>query len=415
MLYKTVEIIILLILSAFFSSSETAFTSLSIIQIESLAAKKGRRGCLVKKLLKKPEHLLITILTGNNLVNISLTAITTELTIEIFGSAFIGIMTGLLTLTVLIFGEVVPKNFAIAHNESIAAASAPLIKVFMVVLRPVVFLIDSISSIFIRFLGGRKKDRISMDSILLLMRYAEAKGVVEDYENDMVHGVFRLAQQNISSIMTHRTNVFSIEAGSIVYDSEAAVIKSGYSRIPVYENEPENITGIVYVKDLFRKSREERKRIKLKDLAMPPVFVSENKKVGEILFLMKKKKRKLAVVLDEYSGLSGIVTMEDILEEVVGELYDENEVRLSEKIVKRSDNEFFIMGDTPISMINDRIGTDIPAGRLSQTIGGYIVNELGKIPKSNEKVKFHGGNLTVYSATARRVESVILQLKKISD
>ncbi len=249
-------------------------------------------------------------------------------------------MTGVLTLTVLIFGEVVPKNFAITHNEAIAASSAPLIKVFMIVLRPVVFLIDSISSLFIRFLGGRKKDRISMDSILLLMRYAEAKGVVEDYENDMVHGVFRLAQQNISSIMTHRTNVFSIEASSIVYDSETAIIKSGYSRIPVYENEPENITGIVYVKDLFKKTREERKKIKLKDLAMPPVFVSENKKVGEILFLMKKKKRKLAVVLDEYSGLSGIATMEDILEEVVGELYDENEVRLSEKIVKRSENVF---------------------------------------------------------------------------
>ena len=412
MLCKTVEIVILLILSAFFSSSETAFTSLSVIQIETLAGKKGRRGRLVKKLLKKPEHLLITILTGNNLVNISITAITTELTIEIFGSHFIGIMTGILTLTILVFGEVIPKNFAIAHNEFIATYSAPFIKGCMIILRPVVFLIDSISSLFIRFIGRKKKDRISMDSILLLIRYAEARGIVEDYENDMVHGVFRLAQQNISSIMTHRTKVFSLEAGCTASETESAIIKSGFSRIPVYENEPENITGIIYVKDLFKEAKNDGNEIRLRDISTPPVFVSENKKVGEILFLMKKEKKKLAVVLDEYSGLSGIVTMEDILEEVVGELYDENEVRLTEKIVKRSENEYFIMGNTPISMINDRIGTDIPAGRLSQTIGGYIVNELGKIPVGNEKVDFPGGDLLVYSATSRRVESVILRLKK---
>ena len=238
MIYRAVEIVILLILSAFFSSSETAFTSLSVIQIETLSEKKGRRGRLVKKLLNTQEHLLITLLTGNNLVNISLTAITTEMTIKLFGNTYIGIMTGILTLIVLIFGEVVPKNFAIIHNEFIAIHSASLVHVFMVILRPVVLLLDWISSMFIRLIGRKRKDRISMDSILLLMRYAEARGIVEDYENDMVHGVFRLAQQNISSIMTHRTNVFSLEADSIAYDSENEIIKSGYSRIPVYENEP---------------------------------------------------------------------------------------------------------------------------------------------------------------------------------
>ncbi len=411
MFFKAAEIVILLLLSAFFSSTETAFTSLSVIQIETLAEKRGARGRLVKSLLKKPEYLLITILTGNNLVNISLTAITTELTIEFFGNTFIGIMTGILTLIILVFGEVIPKNFAIVHNEFISIYSAPFIKGIMIILRPVVLFINSISHLFIRlFAGSRKKDRISMDSILLLIRYAEAKGIVEDYEKDMVHGVFRLAQQNISSIMTHRTKVFSLEAGSTASEAEAAITKSGFSRIPVYENEPENITGIVYVKDLFKDTRKKNKEIRLKDVATPPIFVSENKKIGEILFLMKKKKRKLAVVLDEYSGLSGIVTMEDILEEVVGELYDENEVRLTEKIVKRNDNEYFIMGDTPISMINDRIGTDISAGRLSQTIGGYIVNKLGKIPHGNEKVDFPGGDLLVYSASSRRVESVILKI-----
>jgi CBS domain containing-hemolysin-like protein len=412
MFYKTVEIVILLILSAFFSSAETAFTSLSVVQIETLAQKKGRRGRLVKKLLKKPEYLLTTILTGNNLVNISLTAITTELTIELFGSTFIGIMTGCLTLVVLIFGEVIPKNLAIAHNEFISSLSAPLIKLFMVVLRPFVYLISSISSVFTRFIGVKKRDRISMDSILLLIRYAEAKGVVEDYENDMVHGVFRLAQQNITSIMTHRTEVFSLDANSTISETESLILDSGFSRIPIYENEIENITGIIYVKDFFKVSSKmpDGKDIRLKDISIPPIFVLVSKKVGEILFLMKKEKRKMAVVLDEYSGLSGLVTMEDILEEVVGELYDENEERLTEKIVKRHDNEYFILGNTPISMVNDKIGTDIPIGRLSQTLGGYIVNELGRIPAGNERVEIPGGELIVYSVSSRKVNSVILRL-----
>ena len=210
MVFKYITVIILLLLSAFFSSSETAFTSLSISQIESLAARKGARGRLVKKLLKKPEHLLTTILTGNNLVNISLTAITTEVTIKLFGNSFIGIMTGVLTLTVLIFGEVIPKNLAIAYNEQISVFSAPVIKGFMVILRPFVNFISWVSTLVTSLIGVRPKDRISMDSILLLIRYAEAKGVVEDYENDMVHGVFRLAQQNIVSIMTHRTDVSAL-------------------------------------------------------------------------------------------------------------------------------------------------------------------------------------------------------------
>ncbi len=412
MVFKYITVIILLLLSAFFSSSETAFTSLSISQIESLAARKGARGRLVKKLLKKPEHLLTTILTGNNLVNISLTAITTEVTIKLFGNSFIGIMTGVLTLTVLIFGEVIPKNLAIAYNEQISVFSAPVIKGFMVILRPFVNFISWVSTLVTSLIGVRPKDRISMDSILLLIRYAEAKGVVEDYENDMVHGVFRLAQQNIVSIMTHRTDVFSLDGNDTLGSSLPKIMKSGFSRIPIYENGVENITGSIYIKDILNSYSEIDNGLKLKEISRPPIFISGNRKVGEVLFLMKKEKKKMAIVLDEYSGLSGLVTMEDILEEVVGEMYDENEERLSEKIVKRNENEYFILGNTPISMLNDRIGIHIPIGRLSQTLGGFIIDELGRIPSVNEKIVIPSGELTVNSVSSRKVKSVILRLKK---
>ena len=189
-------------------------------------------------------------------------------------------------------------------------------------------------------------------------------------------------------------------------------MKSGFSRIPIYENGVENITGSIYIKDILNSYSEIDNGLKLKEISRPPIFISGNRKVGEVLFLMKKEKKKMAIVLDEYSGLSGLVTMEDILEEVVGEMYDENEERLSEKIVKRNENEYFILGNTPISMLNDRIGIHIPIGRLSQTLGGFIIDELGRIPSVNEKIVIPSGELTVNSVSSRKVKSVILRLKK---
>jgi len=407
-------ILSLLILSGFFSSSETAFTSLSSFQIDSIAEKRGSRGKLVRKLLKKPEKFLTAILAGNNLVNISLSVISTRLTIDLLGNAFIGYMTGLLTLAILIFGEVIPKNLALAHNEAIAVFSAPIINAFIIVFSPFVYFITLISSFITRYLSPKSRDPLNMDAILRLVRYAEAKGVLEDYERDMVHAVFRLDQQNISSIMTHRTEVFSLDKNSRIVDVIDLINSKNFSRIPVYEDNPENIKGIVLVKDIVKNigCREDKKYIKLEDIMLPPFFVSDNKKIRDALFMMQKEKRNMAIILDEYSGLSGIVTVEDIIEEIVGELYDEDDSPEHEKITITGENTYIVTGSSLISTVNDSLGINLPIGRFSQTIGGFIIDELGRIPKRKDKISVKGAEIIVDSVSMTKINNVKIILNK---
>lgn len=415
MIVELASIIFLLFLSAFFSSAETAFTSLSSVQIEALAEKRGRRGKLIKKLLKNPERFLTSVLAGNNLVNISISVISTQLTLKLFGNTFIGIMTGVLTLTILIFGEVVPKNIALAHNETIAVLTAPFINFFIIVFLPFVFFITLISGFTTRIFSKKQKDPITTDAILRLVKYADAKGILKEYENEMVHAVFRLDQQNISSIMTHRTDVFSLEKNSIIKDVIGLINAKGFSRIPLFDKNPENIVGIVLVKDLVKRvsaQRADAAFIKLSDIMIPPFFISVNKKIREALFIMQKEKRNMAIALDEYSGLAGIVTMEDIVEEIVGELYDERDALETEKITPISENSYLAQGNALISAVNDTLGINLPIGRFSQTIGGYVIDELGRIPKKKEKLSFENVVLTVNSVSATKINSIIINVIK---
>ena len=415
MMIEIIAIIILLFLSAFFSSTETAFTSLSSIQIETLAEKRGRRGKLIKKILKKPAKFLTTVLTGNNLVNVTISVLSTKITLALFGDAVIGIMTGILTLMLLIFGEVVPKNIALAHNERVAVFTVPLINIFIIIFSPFVFIISFISRFITKKISKKQKDPITTDAILRLVKYADAKGILEDYETEMVHAVFRLGQQNISSIMTYRTEVFSLEKNSLLKDVMRDINSKGFSRIPVFDANPENIVGIVLVKDLVKRvsnSPEDVSLIKLSDIMIPPFFIPVTKKIREALFIMQKEKRTMAIVLDEYSGLAGILTMEDIVEEIVGELYDERDSLESEKITPLSDNTYFVQGNALISTVNDRLRINLPIGRLSQTIGGYVIDELGRIPKKKEKISFEKVILTVNSVSVTKINSIIAAINK---
>ena len=415
MIIEFIAIIVLLFLSAFFSSIETAFTSLSSIQIESIAEKRGKRGKLVKKILKNSEKFLTSVLAGNNLVNISISVISTSITLRLFGSAVIGIMTGVLTLIILIFGEVLPKNIALSHNEAIAVFTAPFINFFIIIFSPFVFFITLISTLATKIFSKKRKDPITTDAILRLIKYADAQGILEDYENKMVHAVFRLDQQNISSIMTYRTDVFSLDKSSLVKDVIDLINSKGFSRIPVFDENPENIVGIVLVKDLVKKLpelKEDLSFVKLSDIMIPPFFITGNKKIQEALFIMQKEKRNMAIVLDEYSGLAGIVTMEDILEEIVGELFDERDSREREKIVLLSENSYLVQGNALISTVNDMLGINLPIGRFSQTIGGYVIDELGRIPKKKEKLLFEKVVLSVNSVSAMKINSIIINVIK---
>ncbi len=400
----------LLLFSAVFSATETAFVSLSIVQIEEIASKKGRRGKLLKKLVNKTNTVLTAILIGNNLANIAASAITTHITIEKFGSRAIGLSTGILTLVILIFAEVTPKQIAIIHNEKITLAMVYFIRIFTFILLPVIKLIGFISSLLMLLFQGEKKKSVSLDGILYMMRLAENEGVVESYESKMVKNVFRFNDTPIQAIMTHRREVFSLDKSLTIKQAIDSITEKGFSRIPVFHENPEDIVGIVLLKDIVTCMGKNEDYLPLTDIMVKPLFVSGNRKVNELFSIFKNEKLNIAVIVDGYGGLSGIVTMEDVTEELFGELYDENEEKGLEKISKVNPGTYRILGDTPVQFINDRLESEIPNNKNARTLAGYLIEYLGNIPVRGQKIETPFGVFTIESVLQNRINSVLLNI-----
>lgn len=407
MILQIGAILLLIGLSAIFSSSETAYTSLSYLQLQDLLKYHGKAGRLVKSLSEKPNILLTTILIGNNLVNIAASAIATQVTIEIFGSQAVGIMTGILTLVILIFAEVTPKQLAILHSDRIALRMAYPIRFLSILLYPFIKLIGFVSMSITRFFAPQEKAHISLEGILHMVHLAEREGVVENYETRMVKSVFRFNDTQVQTIMTHRTDIFSLQADLTLNEVLKAITDEGYSRIPVYEENPEHIVGILLVRDLMRYIAEDAGTKTIREVMADPIFVSETRKVNELFFLFKKEKLNIAVVMDEYGGLAGIVTLEDVAEELFGEIYDENEIQGWEKITPLGDNQFRLTGDTSLHQIDDRFNLTFEHSKYVQTIGGFLIEYIGTIPVQNQKIETPWGDFIVENLRRKRIETVI--------
>lgn len=400
---------VLLILSGCFSASETAFTSLSAPQIRQISKERGKRGRLVKKLADNPDNLLTTILLGNNLVNIAASAIATSITIELFGSGAVGIMTGVLTLIVLIFAELSPKRIAIARNEMISLIAAWPIYGLSQVLRPINFFLRSFSSLITRFFIPKETRKVSLEGLIHMMSAAEEEGVVENYESQMVRSVFRLNDVSVQAIMTHRTEVFSLDKNLTVAQAAPEISRSGYSRIPVYDNEPENIVGIILWNDVTAALLEQDEGRKLKEIMHEPIFVPATRKLHELFYRLKNEKLNISIILDEYGGLAGIVTREDIIEEILGELYDENEEQPAERIQKLEDGRWRIMGDTSIHQFIDTFDVDMPETEYAETIAGFIVEKLDRIPEEGDEIDLGSLKLRIEETDKNRIVSILIE------
>lgn len=401
-----VVLLMLLLLSAFFSAAETAFTSLSPLQLQEVIRKKARRGKLVKKLTEKPDILLATLLVGNNIVNLGASAMATDITIRLFGSRAIGISTGILTLIILIFSELTPKRLAIIYNDFITANTAPFILALSYILRPIIWFVVQASSLITRFFAAKPKHKVSLEGILHLLNVARDAGVVKDYEDRMVKSVFRFNDTPVEAIMTHRTEVFSLEANQRLKDVLETVNEEGYSRIPVYEDHPEKIVGIVLVKDIMDRIIKGQEGLKLKEIMIKPLIVMETRKVNELFWQFKRAKLNIAIVMDEYGGLAGVVTQEDVVEELFGELYDEDEEKGWEKITALSEGCYKIMGDTPLHTVKDLLGLDLPHGKSIQTIAGYVIERLDRFPQDKETLEIPEGRLIVESVQRNKIKSL---------
>lgn len=391
-------------LSAFFSGTESAFTSLSPAQIAALRARRDPRGALVAELASRPDRLLTTVLIGNNLANVAASALATQITIRVFGNAAIGIMTGVMTLIMLMFAEVTPKQLAIAFNESICLRTARTIRVLSIVFRPIILFIAGFSRAVARLSGAHGRRSLTLDGILHIVRHAESLGILEAYKSRLVKNLFRFSDISVGAIMTHRTEVFSLERNTPISEAARAAGETGFARIPVYREDPEQIVGVVLTKDMIRHIDDGEP---IRSIMLDPLFIPEQRRIDQAMTQLLREKLNLAIVLDEYGGVAGIVTLEDIVEEIIGEIYDENESREGTKITRLGPHRFLIRADIPLSVINDFLPDPLETDNSDvHTLGGYIVEQLGRIPTPSESITTDAGEFTVTSIEKNRIVQV---------
>ncbi len=400
--------IILLVASAFFSGSETAFLSIDKIrfkQIESINTSRARR---VISLLKDPHKLLITILIGNTLVNVAASAVLSDFFYRTWGEKGIWYSIVIITFIVLIFGEVTPKTFALHHGEKIFFFAAAPLKLLEKIFTPIRAVLSAIAYAIVRSFGvkvsaGRPK--ITEQEIKSLFFLGKKGGALKKKEKDMIDNILEFKALNAADIMSPRIDIVALNLTSGRDNLVSKAKENQYSRFPVFIHTLDNIVGIIHSKDFLLKSG-----IAIKELIKKPFFAPESMKIDDLLQELQKKHTHMAIVTDEYGVTSGIVTIEDILEEIVGEIRDELDFE-EPRIRKIDRNKFEVDGQTHIDEVNETIGIKIKTD-VVDTIGGYVILVEGKIPQSGDKVEINGFNITVNDVSKNRITSLIIERGK---
>jgi len=402
---QIVILIILLALLAFFSGAETALMSLSKIRVRHMVEEKIKGADLVEKLIQSPSKLLGTILVGSTVINISASALATALAIDLFGSRGVGIATGIMTVMVLVFGEITPKSLAAQNSENFSLKVIKPILFTVALLKPVVVVVTYITNIFIRLLGGKaSKDRpfITEEELKTMVDVSEEEGVLEIEEKEMIFNVFEFGDLKVKEVMVQRTDVVAVDV-EVSFNEIIEVFKEEqFSRIVVYEESVDEVVGILNVKDLF--FLEEKENFDIRKYMREPFFTFEFKNVAELLREMKKARVHMSIVLDEYGGTAGIVTIEDMIEEIVGEIEDEYD-ELEQEIRVIKEDEYIVEGGTRIETVNEMIGINIESEDFD-SIGGFIIGLLGRIPEDKEVIEYNGIRFTIESIEKNRIKKI---------
>jgi len=361
---------------------------------------------VISRLRENPSKLLGTILVGNNLVNISASAIATVLAIEYFGDTGVGIATGIMTVLVLIFGEITPKALAAQKSEKVSLIVAGPVSILTDLLSPVVFIFTQIAGIFTKLLGGKgsvNEPSITEEELKTIVSVSEEEGVIEDHEKTMICNVFDFGDQLIKDVMIPRTDMVAINVNA-TYDEIIDVIKTEqYSRYPVYNNRLDNIVGILNVKELvFYRDPEES--FDMRKFMKKPYYTFEYLKTSRLFNEMKKRRTHMAIVLDEYGGTAGIITLEDLIEEIVGDISDEYDTQSKEIEVIR-EGEYVVDGSTRIEQLNELIGTKIESEHYD-SIGGFIIGVLGRLPQQGESVEHENTKFIIENIDRNRIKKI---------
>ncbi len=411
-LIKLIILIVLLLLSAFFSSAETAFTTVKKVRLLLLKEEGNKRAALVLKILEKPGKMLSTILIGNNVVNISASAISTVLASELFGSMAVGIATGILTLFVLLFGEILPKTLALRNNEKYALGYAPFIRALSVILTPLIFLIDKLSNGILRLLGvdpNQKVIRITESELLGYVDVSHQDGVIETEEREMIHNMFEFSDAVARDIMIPRVNMIMADIHDSYDDIKALFKEHMYTRLPIYKDEPDNIVGIINIKDFL--FLEDPEHFHINKIMREPYYTYESKKIADLLNEMRQKNHSVCIVLNEYGTAEGMISIEDMVEEIIGQIRDEYDADEAELIKPLSDREYLVDGTINLDDINEQLGTSYESEDYD-SISGIIIEQLDdRLPSEGETVTLPDGTvLKVEKLDKQRIETVRLTL-----
>ena len=408
---QVIVLIILLLLSAFFSSAETSLTTVNKIKMRTLAEEGNKRAQLVLDITDDSSKMLSAILIGNNIVNLSASSITTSIAYNLGGSA-VAIATGILTVLILIFGEITPKTMATINSEKMALSYAYPIHVIMMIVKPINFIINILSRIvffILRVDPNAKINTVTEDELRTMVEMGHEDGAIEEEEREMINNVFDLGDAKAKDVMVPGVHVIFADVESSYDELIENFRENRFTRLPVYEENTDNIIGTVNMKDLLL--FDKTKAFNIRDFLREAYFTHEHKNISELLVEMRQASLNIAIVLDEYGETAGIITLEDILEEIVGEIHDEYDTNEEEEIFKKiNEFEFVVEGSTNLDDLNDRVELNLESEDYD-SLGGYIIEKLDRLPDEKDEVLLENGvRIVVDTLDKNRIEKVHIYL-----
>ena len=407
---QIIALVFLVTMSAVFSSSETAITSVSKIKVRQLDQKDDKNAHLLKKLHDNMQTTISTILIGNNIVNIAASSIATILFTNIFHQNGALISTVVMTVFVLIFGEVLPKTIAQYKNKSVALKFSRFIYFLTIVFKPIVKVLNLLTRLVIKlFIGeGEDSSTLTEEELKTLVEVSEEEGVLKNQETEIMINALELKETLAVDIMTPRTSMASVDIEDAESDLKEIIKNITYSRIPVYEDSIDDIIGVLHIKELAHKIIEDDRDFKIRDILKPAFYAYEYIPVVDLFKQMRAKNISIRIIIDEYGGTSGIVTMEDILEELVGEIDDEYDNE--KEVTKINDNEYLVDPEMRIDEVNERFDLDIQSDKFD-SIGGFVIELLDRMPKSKDEVEFENLKFVVVNVDKRKITQLMIIFK----
>lgn len=408
-------VIVLLGLSAFFSSAETALTTVNKMRIRTLADAGDRRAITLTKVIENPGKMLSTILVGNNIVNLSASSLMTTLTMELFGSKAVGIATGILTLLILVFGEITPKTLSTLYAEKIALGYARVIYGLMKVMTPVIFFVNQLSMavlFLLRVDPNKKQEAITEDELRTIVEVSHEEGVIESEEKKMINNVFDFGDSVARDVMVPRIDMVMVDVDA-TYDELMEIFRAEkFTRVPVYEKSTDNVIGIINMKDLLLIDKEQK--FSIRDFLRQPLYTYEFKKTAELMVEMRKTFNNIVIVLDEYGATAGLITLEDMLEEIVGEIRDEYDEDEEDEIMQIAPDEYLVTGFTKLDDLNDHLNLNLESEDYD-SIGGLVIGLLDHLPEEGESVTYRNLHMEVEHVEKNRIDKIRMHILNVEE